>query len=68
MTKELLPDDINSGNKADSESVDDLVVSFDEEPIVAYFDNPVCNNPAENDGEWVLNKNSISIIPCVLMM
>jgi len=44
------------------------VVSFDEEPIVAYFDNPVCNNPAENDGEWVLNKNSISIIPCVLMM
>jgi len=57
VAKELLPDDIDSGNEADSESGDDLVVSFDEEPLVAYFDNSDCNNSAENDGEWFLNKN-----------
>jgi len=33
------------------------VVSFDEEPLVAYFDNSDCNNSAENDGEWFLNEN-----------
>ena len=32
------------------------MATFDEEPIVAYFNNP-CNNFAENEGEWVYNKN-----------
>jgi len=27
------------------------------EPIVACLDNPDCNNPAENEGELVLNEN-----------
>jgi len=45
-----LPDDIASGNEADSELGDDQVVSFDEEPIVACFDNRDCNN-AETDSE-----------------
>ena len=57
MTKEPLPDDIDSCNEADSESGDDPVVSFDKELIVAYFDNPDCNNSAEADGKWVLNEN-----------
>ena len=52
-----MPDDIDSGNEADSESGDDPVVSFDEEPIVAYFDNPNCYNFAKTDDEWVLNEN-----------
>jgi len=33
------------------------VISFDEEPIVAYFNNPDCNNSVETDGEWILNEN-----------
>jgi len=27
------------------------------EPIVAYLDDPDCNNPVKNEGEWVLNEN-----------
>ena len=46
---------INSGNEADSESREDPEVSFDEEPIVAYLNNPDCNNSANNGDEWVLN-------------
>ena len=41
----------------DSESGDDLMVSFDEEPIIAYLNDPDCNNSIDNDGEWVLNEN-----------
>ena len=47
----------DSGNEADSESGDDPIVSFDEEPIIAYFNDPDCNNSADNDSEWVLNEN-----------
>ena len=27
------------------------------ELIVAYLDDPDCNNLAENEGEWILNEN-----------
>ena len=40
-----------------SELGEDPVATFDEEPIVAYFNDPDCYNFAENDGEWVLNEN-----------
>ena len=29
------------------------------EPIVVYLDDFDCNNPAENEDEWVLNENII---------
>ena len=54
--KQSLPDD-NDGNEADSESEEDTQTTFSIEPIVAYLDDPDCNNPAKNEGEWVLNKN-----------
>ena len=57
MVKKLFPDDIDSGNEADSESGDDPEVSFDEEPIIAYLNDPDCNNSADNGDEWVLNEN-----------
>ena len=53
----MLHGDTDSGNEADSESEGDLEVSFDEEPIVAYLNNPDCNNPAEDGDEWILNEN-----------
>ena len=28
-----------------------------DEPIVACFNNPQCNNPSEDDDEWVINDN-----------
>ena len=56
VVKKSLPDDIDSDNEADSESGDDSVVSFNKEPIVAYFDNHDCNNSTKNDGEWILNE------------
>ena len=52
-----LPNDIHSGNEADSESGEDLEVSFDEELIVAYLNDPDCNNSVDNGNEWVLNEN-----------
>jgi len=55
--KELLPDGIDSGSKADSESREDPTTTFDEKPIVVYFNDLDCNNSAENDGDWVLNEN-----------
>jgi len=27
------------------------------EPIIAYLEDSDCNNPAKNEGEWVLNEN-----------
>jgi len=52
-----LPDDIDSGNEADSESGEDPIVSFDEEMIIAYLDDPYCKNSVDNGNEWVLNEN-----------
>jgi len=57
VVKKSLRDDINSGNEADSESGEDLEVSFDEEPIVAFLNDPDCNNFTDNGDEWVLNEN-----------
>jgi len=63
--KKPLPDDIDSGNEADSESEEDAQATFSMEPIVAYLDEPDCNNPAENENEWVL---LLLITLCVLRM
>jgi len=52
----LLKDD-DSGNEADSESEEDTPATFALKPIVAYFNDPKCNNPIEDDGEWVINEN-----------
>jgi len=57
VVEKSLPDDTDSGNEAYSESGEDPDVSFDEEPIVAYLDDPDCNNSADNGNEWVLNEN-----------
>jgi len=48
VVKKSLPDDIDSGNKADSESGDDPSISFDEEPIITYLNDPDYNNSADN--------------------
>jgi len=29
------------------------------EPIAAYLHDPECNNPADDNGEWVINKNVV---------
>jgi len=33
------------------------MVSFDEEMIIVYLDDPDCNNSADNGDEWILNEN-----------
>ena len=58
--KEPLPDDIDNGNEADSESEKVTLTTFIIEPLVAYLDDPDCNNPAQNEGEWVHNENVAS--------
>jgi len=40
-----------------TQNQEDPKATFDEKPIVAYFNDPDCNNSAENNGEWVLNEN-----------
>jgi len=55
--KELLPDDVDSKNEGNSESEEDAPTTFIMESIVAYLDDPDCNNPAENEGERVINEN-----------
>jgi len=57
VIKKSLPDDIDSGNEADSESGEDPTVSFDEETIIAYLVDPDCNNSTDNSDEWILNEN-----------
>ena len=68
IVKKLLPEDIDNDNEADSESGDDPTTTFDVEPIVAYFDNPDCNNFAEMTANGSLMKVSISIFLCILTM
>ena len=68
VVKKPLPDDINSGNKVDSESGNDPTISFDEEPIIAYLNDPDCINFAEMMMNGSLMKMSISIILYILMM
>ena len=55
--KESLPNDIDSGNEVDSKSEEDAPDTFILEPIIVYLDDPDCNNPAENESEWVINEN-----------
>jgi len=57
VVEKLLPDDIDSGDEADPKSGEDLEVSFDEEPIVTYLNDPDCNNSADNGDERFLNEN-----------
>jgi len=57
VVEKSLHDDIVSSNEADSESGEEPEVSFDEEPIVAYLNDPHCNNFADNGDEWVFNEN-----------
>ena len=54
---EPLPDDIDSGNEADSKSEEDMPATFSIEPIIAYLHYLDCNNSVENDGKWVINEN-----------
>ena len=68
VVKRSLPNDINRGNKEDSEAGDDLEVSFDEEPIITYLNDPDCNSPPIIAMNGSLMKMSISIILCVVMM
>ena len=50
--KQSLPDDLDSGNEADSELEEDVPATISIEPIVTYLNDFDCNNPAENEGEW----------------
>ena len=36
---------------------EDTPATFAFKPIIAYLNDPECNNPIEDDGEWVINKN-----------
>jgi len=66
--KQSLPDDIDSGNE-DSESEEDVSVTFSMEPIIAYLDNLDWNNLAENKGaSGSLTKMLLLITLCVLRM
>jgi len=47
----------DSGNKGDSEPEEDAPATFAFKPIVAYLNDPECNNPIEDDDEWVINEN-----------
>jgi len=57
MSKDLLPDNDDSGNEADSESEGDTPVTLVSEPIIACFNNPQCNTLPEDDDKWVINDN-----------
>jgi len=57
VVKEPLPEDVDSGNEADSEPEENTPATFSFKPIVAYLNDPECNNPTENDGEWVINES-----------
>jgi len=41
----------------DSEPEEDTPATFTFKPIVAYVNDPECNNPIEDDGKWVINEN-----------
>ena len=57
--KQSLPNDVDSGNEVNSESEEDAPATFSIEPIVAFLNDPDCNYPTENEGEWILNKNIV---------
>ena len=62
-SKEPSPDNDDSGNEAGSESEGDMPPTLVGEPIIACFNSPQCNNPSEDDDEWVINNNVIFDYP-----
>ena len=58
-SKQPLPDDNDNNNETDSESEGDTPATLVCEPIVVCFNDPQCNNPSEDDDEWVINENVI---------
>jgi len=59
VAKEPLLESDDSSNEADFELEEDTPAIFAFKPIVAYFNDPQCNNPIEDVGEWVINENVI---------
>jgi len=57
VAKEPLPEDVDSGNEADSEPEEDTSDTFSFKPIVAYLNDPERNNPIEDHGRWVINES-----------
>ena len=55
--KQSLPDDIDSGNEADPKSEEDAPATLSIEPIVAYLNDYDCNDPTDNEDEWILNED-----------
>ena len=51
VAKEQLLEDDDSGNEADSESEEDTPATVASKPIIAYLNDPQCNNPIGNDDE-----------------
>ena len=62
VAKELLLEDDDRENEADSESEEDTPATFAFKPIVSYVNDPRCNNLIEDDGEWVINENVTFVI------
>jgi len=56
-SKEPLPDNDDSGNEADSESEANMPAILIGEPIIACLNNPQCNTPPKDEGEWAINDN-----------
>jgi len=52
-----LPEDVDSGNEADSEPKEDTPAIFSFKPIVADLNDFERNNPTEDDGKWVINES-----------
>ena len=57
VAKESLLENDDSGNEEDSEPKEDAPAIFAFKPIVAYLNDPECNNPIKDDDEWVINEN-----------
>jgi len=48
----------------DSESEEDTPATLAFEPIVAYLNDPQCNNPIGDVDEWVINENVELLVEC----
>jgi len=60
-----VPNDIDSGNEADSESEKDIPDTSAMEPLVAYLDDSYSSNITKNDSEWIINENIAFDYSCV---
>jgi len=63
LTIEQLLEDDDSDNEEDSESEEDTPATLAFKLIVAYLNDPQCNNPIGGDDEWVINENIIFDYP-----